>query len=134
MSRQPLKILRVYLKRPSSLVVRPLSTGVASECTMRVNQAIKELKDAKASAEKSVPISKSSLQPAGVRRTTRTEQLVWLAKQSLRVSKVRKNNATQHKSAAEGDHLQTPGYNATPEPTLLRRRSWEVLSTWSHLW
>ncbi|KAF1851448.1 uncharacterized protein K460DRAFT_413009 [Cucurbitaria berberidis CBS 394.84] len=134
MFRFPLQRIRSDLKRASSTPVRTLTGSSAPDCYMRAGQAVTKRQATHTTANKGEIIDKLCARLTDERQTTRAEQLVWLAKDSLEASVAQKRGVAKNDTMKMDDKSQSfedQTSSATESP---RGQAWEGLSIWSHLW
>ncbi|KAK1908097.1 hypothetical protein P3342_013417 [Pyrenophora teres f. teres] len=114
MFKLPLQHMRRIVRSPVYLPKRGLESSSAADRTKYVNQAVNELQAAQRTTNTSRIVNKICQRLAKDRATTRTEQLIWLARYSLDASAAHKRNvdgdgkpAAEEKSKVADDGKQT---------------------------
>ncbi|KAF2820679.1 hypothetical protein CC86DRAFT_374338 [Ophiobolus disseminans] len=117
---------RTSLQRfPSPSPPRPLSTDSTTYGSGRAKQAVDEFRAAQVFDSGTFATWRRSEYPTGDRAATRTEQLVWLAKQSL---------AASVSCTKEASSTTTPTNNTASQDKLRPICSWDGPTVWAHLW
>ncbi|KAE8855598.1 hypothetical protein PTNB73_09884 [Pyrenophora teres f. teres] len=135
MFKLPLQHMRRIFRSPVYLPKRGLESSSAADRTKYVNQAVNELQAAQRTTNTSRIVNKICQRLAKDRATTRTEQLIWLARYSLDASAAHKRNvdgdgkpAAEEKSKVADDGKQTTTCEEDDG------QAWEAASVWTHLW
>ncbi|KAF1832604.1 hypothetical protein BDW02DRAFT_570891 [Decorospora gaudefroyi] len=114
----PLQIARRRVRHPVSFLRRCLTSSSVSDRAMYVNQAVNELQTAQGTTSTGRLVNRICTRLANDRATTRTEQLIWLAKHALETSTAREsrsnrdNEQKSHEAFASQDNRTT-----SSEPT-----------------
>jgi hypothetical protein len=94
MFKLPLQTVRRSVRQPVSFSKRSLRSSATTDRTMCVSQAVNELQTAQTTTTGRI-VNKICTRLANDRATTRTEQLIWLAKHALETSKAPKTSKIQ---------------------------------------
>lgn len=137
MFKLPLQTVR-SIARPRSLSSKRhlrQNSSSASDRTMCVNRAINELQAAQGTTTTGRIVNKICTRLANDRATTRTEQLIWLAKHTLETSAAfnqdtnRSDDSISHKRREKGgDGQEAAASEAKAKP------SQEGVSVWPSMW
>ena len=129
MFKLPLKSTHSVGRSPISFSTRGLKSSPASDRTMHVDRVVNELQAAEGTT------NTICRRLANDRMTTRTEQLIWLARYSLDVSAAHNCNVDPDGKPAVDDQPKVAENEKQPTtceakdgPTL------DLASVWAHLW
>jgi hypothetical protein len=114
------------------IATHPLSTQSAPRCNDRVQQTVDQLCTSQTFHPRS-DASTSPGRPVADPKTTRTEQLVWLAQQSLAASTARKSDVTSATASERAVMSHEKQGSASPSRSS-HPQAWDGPTVWAHLW
>jgi hypothetical protein len=111
-----------------ALQFQQLGTRAAPSSVERVRQPVQQLQAAQSSKADGV----SSSSPVRQAKSTRTEELIWLVKQSLAASVSSKKTSAATSEVRK--HEMSLGKREEPQQPKFYTEAWDVPTIWAHLW
>ena len=113
MFKLPLHTARRGFNQSVTVSKRYLRSSAATDRTMCVNQAVNEFQTAQGTTTAGRIVNKLSMRLANDRATTRTEQLIWLAKYALETRTTHKMSTVQESSPVAEERPESREENTT---------------------